>query len=318
MTMDAIYVFGSMARRTSDAISDRDVLIVSDNTVFRTRESENWRRRGWSVAAYTPRRFSQMADSGSLFVQHIKQEGLPVADQNGLLSDLLASYKPKADYSAGISNSLQMLRLIERVRTGAVEGYWTCDILHTMLRNALILRLANEGEYLFSIGALGERLQSMGMLDAADLQVLAHLREAKAAYRARRFSGVDIGTTIDGTLRIVEKVFRIGVQRNLPTEREYLRFAEPYYQLRSAEKFLIENGVDVHTARRDFRLSKLWRMIAEPRWYSWQVRQAVRLQDGWTGEMERAHSLALQAANASRLPLQDFVRENSQRLARAG
>ncbi len=97
--MAAICIYGSVARKDQDDLSDKDVLILFDGSNGYNKMKRKWADGGWSVASYTPKRLKKMANAGSLFVQHLKQEGLILEDTTGILNDILSAYEPKPDYS---------------------------------------------------------------------------------------------------------------------------------------------------------------------------------------------------------------------------
>lgn len=100
--VESVCIFGSAARGTSDSISDRDVLIVTRSSWRRRQLTRIWVGRGWSVAAYSPNRIQTMALRGSLFVQHLKREGIIILDNRGWLANLLSSAMPKRSYEADL------------------------------------------------------------------------------------------------------------------------------------------------------------------------------------------------------------------------
>ena len=103
--MPSVCIFGSVARKNQDSLSDKDALIIFDGSETCKELKRQWSGQGWSVVNYTDKRLTKMADAGSLFVQHLKQEGIILEDANNVLCDLLASYEPKEDYSDQIIES---------------------------------------------------------------------------------------------------------------------------------------------------------------------------------------------------------------------
>ena len=65
-------IFGSCARGRTDALSDRDILIVDDDReVLRARASVLM-ADGKSVAPYTFLKLEKLAVNGALFIQHLR------------------------------------------------------------------------------------------------------------------------------------------------------------------------------------------------------------------------------------------------------
>ncbi|MFJ1959015.1 hypothetical protein ACIOGT_39245 [Streptomyces microflavus] len=88
----ALLLYGSRARGAPRIDSDVDVLqLVSENPRTYSHGRVN-------VAAYTPDHLSLLARRGSLFVRHLRDEGLIIDDPLGSLAHILNAYKPPANY----------------------------------------------------------------------------------------------------------------------------------------------------------------------------------------------------------------------------
>ena len=120
----SICIFGSSARRNVDELSDKDVLIVSNDIDFLDAEKKKWAGRGWSVASYTVNRFENLINSKSLFIQHLKVEGLIVSDFGGWLERKLAAFVPKSSYMDECYRSVDLIRPIERLLNSHVSSFF--------------------------------------------------------------------------------------------------------------------------------------------------------------------------------------------------
>jgi hypothetical protein len=285
----ATCVFGSVARGDSDCSSDKDILVVSSDHERRRLASATWKMRGWSVASYTPNRLLTMARAGSLFLQHLKTEGIVLDDKGEFLRDLLQGYSPRQDYTQDLAKCLDALLLLERCEGLPVMSYWAADVLFVIFRNAAILRLANDQIYKFSFAEIAKTLYSRGVIRSNDLESLADLRIAKAAYRNRRFTEPGVWPTVDNTLRIMERVFQTSVSRTLGVGAARTVIADPYFSLRSTEKHLLEQHLTWDSHNQSAYIRQAWKMIVDPRAYSWEIRTSH-------------HELALHIRGLSRSP----------------
>ena len=102
---EAIAIFGSAARGDNDTFSDRDLLIVSDDRTSRREIRSKCESSGWSCTTYSWSRLQHAADQGSLFVQHLKQEAMIVADPSSHLAQLLAEFSTKGDYKRELNGA---------------------------------------------------------------------------------------------------------------------------------------------------------------------------------------------------------------------
>lgn len=274
MDMTAICIYGSVARKDQDDLSDKDALILFDGSDRCKELKRKWTDEGWSVASYTPKRLKKMANAGSLFVQHLKQEGLILEDTSGILSDILSAYEPKPDYSAEIIESVSALQLLERLPSSPELDYWSADVLHVLLRNLGILRLANEGIYEFSFHGIAQRLIDLHLIALEDLEVFEGLRAAKSAYRCGRLPIAPANIIVEDGLIILEKLFGVSLERSHTLDFIVPDHAQPYFNLRAMEKILIAyNGLPKsHRSALSPSENKIWSRVMDPRAYSWEVK----------------------------------------------
>ena len=274
MDMGSICIYGSVARKDQDDLSDKDVLILFDGSDRCKQLKRKWTDGGWSVASYTPKRLRKMAHTGSLFVQHLKQEGIILEDTNGILNDILSAYEPKADYSADIDESLSALELLERLPSSHELDYWSADVLHVLLRNLGILRLANEGIYEFAFHNIAQRLSGLQLIALEDLEVFDGLRAAKSAYRSGRLPIAPANTIVEDGLIVLEELFGVSLERSHTLDFMIPDHAHPYFNLRAMEKILVAyNGLPTsYRSALSRSEEKIWRRVMDPRAYSWEVR----------------------------------------------
>ena len=88
----AVMVYGSQARGSAEPASDVDVLqVVAKN-------AGSYQLGRVAVTAYTPAHLHQMATHGSLFVLHLREEGVCLVDEGGVLARALRAYRPPPSY----------------------------------------------------------------------------------------------------------------------------------------------------------------------------------------------------------------------------
>jgi len=88
----AVMLYGSRARGTPHPKSDLDVLqLTRSRVVARAVGRVN-------VTSYTPAHLLRMAERGSLFVLHLREEGLTLRDEHGTLQHVLDAWRLPADW----------------------------------------------------------------------------------------------------------------------------------------------------------------------------------------------------------------------------
>lgn len=203
--MLSICIFGSQARRTADAMSDRDVLLVGPSSPILDRAVTEWRLRDWNVSVFDQLAFRRLADVKALFIQHLKQEGRVLHDDGDFLTSVMEGYSPKADYSAERNDAFAQIVALP-ANTGE---YWhdlcLADVVYVLFRNAAILHLASAEEYCFQFNTTVERMACLFELSQEDRLALLLLRDLKHGYR-RRAESLTACSPLQEARRVIDRV----------------------------------------------------------------------------------------------------------------
>jgi hypothetical protein len=200
--MLSICIIGSQARRTADVLSDQDVLLVGAPSKVLDHAMDEWCSGGWNVSVFDRPAFDRLAEVRSLFVQHVKQEGLIVRDDGSFLSATLQSYVPKTDYLGERNDALRQIAALPWQNGHYWHDLCLADITYVLFRNAAILHLASAGLYCFGYDLLMECVAGEFGLSLRDLRALTGLRRLKHAYR-QRITDVEVAGRVDGVRRII-------------------------------------------------------------------------------------------------------------------
>ena len=273
--IQSVCIFGSAARASEDNLSDRDVLIVANDIETREQLIHRWNKCGWSVAAYSPNRIANLVRVRSLFIQHLKHEGIVISDNKGWLKSVFAYAKPKKSYSCDAAASVFLALPIERFGVNAViaENLVAADLAYVAVRNFGICYLADRGIFCFDYVQIIEHLGDYFCLNHREIKILQVLRLGKSSYR----KGSNIPSEITGTvgeIRSVLSKFFVdrplkGISNDTPTR--YL--SDGYTTLRDFEaRTIAALGHSPNRAEiRKYGLETIWKLIRDPRAYSWQV-----------------------------------------------
>jgi hypothetical protein len=259
--MRSTCIFGSTARKRADRYSDRDVLVVASDKHELAVAAFQWQSAGWSVSSFTHEEISGMASRGSLFVQHLKQEGVIVQDEAEFLGSLLQTYQPKRDYEPDLADSTALLFDISAIHTRAYWPTMCCaDIAYGAIRNIAISRLASRGVYIFDYNKLLDYWAAECLISLSECAALRGLRILKHMYRARR-ADADIEPAYTTAVEAAMKLF--GSVRGFPAPDE------GYRGLRLLELDLVTRFDPRHldTLPTTHTLAGAWAFIRSPRGY---------------------------------------------------
>jgi hypothetical protein len=214
-----------------------------------------------------------MAARGSLFVQHLKQEGIVVVDDNDFLSSTFARYRPKSDLT-DIKDSITLLRRVSRSCRSDWGSLCSSDIAYVAIRNVAIHQLAAQGIYKFDYRGVINELNRACEIGPERLEALHRLRHMKYAYR-NRINLTNSQTLLERALEGAEELLRVdifGVEQEEPA-------ASGYVGLRTLELALVTK-VDpryLDSLPVSDPLAGPWANVRDPRGYP----KPWKIDDGW-------------------------------------
>ena len=196
----SIMLYGSVARGTADSSSDVDVLELVESA------PRSYKLGEANVTQYVPAHLHAMASQGSLFVLHLRQDGIILADDGGVLRRALDSYESPSSYTHvwdQLAVAAGVLDPSARNFADHLAGLGRLGIY--ILRTAAYLRSVEQGAPEFDVNRLVALL--------GDEEV----GEGLAMRRQSAYSTADVAF-----LRVqIEKIVR-GVPKNsLPTVEAY-------------------------------------------------------------------------------------------------
>ncbi|HEV7411224.1 MAG TPA: hypothetical protein VGO01_22300 [Bradyrhizobium sp.] len=250
------------------------MLIVAPSESDLAEVSRAWSSAGWSVARFTHQKMLKMADRGSLFLQHLKLEGLIVKDDDGFLASVLDQYRPKQEYENELHDSFGLLSDLSRLPSSYWPTLCSADIAYVAIRNIAILRFASRGIYTFDYSDLVEQLAHENSISAAKLHALRHLRILKHGYR-NRLTKLCPWRVLEDALECAEDLFGqscCAQPQNRFSVSGYrgLRMLERYLVMKADPRFL--DRLPAHDP-----LATAWALIRDPRDYP----KIIAIDDAW-------------------------------------
>jgi hypothetical protein len=270
-------VFGSVSRGDSDALSDRDILLVDDDTELLNHRRADLEGDGASVAAYTFKRLEALVSNGALFVQHLKDEAVILRDIGGRLRSILDAFQPKNSYQDEIRGNGKLANLAASWPNTRAGALWATDILYVTTRNFGVLYLAQKGIFLFSYSRVLEALVDSRVITPGGLQDLLNLRWAKSIYRSGEHTPVGLPLAEEMVQRAVaarpdpsfpDRSIGLMPAHLLEDSTELPPGSPTYHRLRNLERsYLGLRAIDpsVVTSK---NLAMLLRWIENPRYYA--------------------------------------------------
>lgn len=161
----ALLIYGSVARGTDDPGSDLDVLELVE------KNPRSYRLGRANITQYVPAHLHAMATQGSLFVLHLKTDGVTIEDPNGTLARALKAYVAPSSY-AHIWRQLA-------VAGGALDPVSSDFNMYTdglarlgvyILRTAAYIRAIELGKPTFDINRVAEMLGEPSLAGALALR----------------------------------------------------------------------------------------------------------------------------------------------------
>lgn len=272
--IESVCIFGSAARASTDGLSDRDVLVVASNKLRRDNIAQYWRKLGWSVAVYTPSRILKMISSRSLFIRHLKQEGMIIEDRNRWLENQLNQSRMKRSYASDAQSSVLLAMPIERLDQSKFinEVLIAADLAYVSVRNYGICYLADRGRLTFEYSQIVEDLAKDFDLSKREVFLLQSMRVGKVSYRSNIQCSEIVGT-VDELMHVLSKFFYQRPLSKIEQDSPIRDLHTGYNTLRDFEAWMVSAMIldtAINDKNKNIRTLKKW--IYSPRGYSWDIR----------------------------------------------
>jgi predicted nucleotidyltransferase len=217
--LKAVILFGSAARGDEDVHSDRDVCAIVDD--LPDRDVHSIKRRvaaiyhtdPRSVSAYRQSTVSQMAETGSLFLWHLKREGRILYDRGGAARRMLSNLKEYRRHSEDLLRFQEVFDDTAREFAARPElDLFDLHALFLVTRNVCMLLTVKAGDPHFGRASVyAGAVQHYGRLPIT-ARLFAELSNAHLVY----LRGADAKVTLPS---------RVAARRTLQNVSSLLRFA---------------------------------------------------------------------------------------------
>ncbi|MDY4332545.1 hypothetical protein F157LOC_00423 [Pectobacterium brasiliense] len=270
--MYALVRFGSKTRGLADKYSDNDLLIVCPDK-DRKEIFKNYEFSGYNISFFSNKQLFLMRDKGSLFLQHIKRDGVILFDKGNDFSSFLKDCQFTPPHINELRMSESTISFIKSLPEEDALSAWKADFVYCVSRDYLIKKLAMEGLLAFSVDEIVTLSLEYFNLKYEDFDKFKKLREFKAINRCGGISDYhssDISSVVNDWLNTLGLIFEISpkynrkklidclFKRDYSSTYESLRCLEALYIL--AEKKGI-NHIEHHKIIKYIKTPNLYRSL---------------------------------------------------------
>lgn len=149
----AVMLFGSTARKDEDVYSDKDIFVLCNNLTpnefleIKHRLILPSAGETSSVCSYRHKDVLLMAQKGSLFMWHLKLQGVIIFSKNNVIENIFTILKPYENYREGLKSCRELLDDIkESFRKWGDLTEFDLALLFTIARNICIFLCYQCGE----------------------------------------------------------------------------------------------------------------------------------------------------------------------------
>ncbi|HEX6189505.1 MAG TPA: hypothetical protein VFZ40_15595 [Pyrinomonadaceae bacterium] len=171
-----------------------------------------------------------MKESGSLFLQHLKNEATILIDSDGMLRSFLNSCELISPMESEIAKCEATLRFVLSCPQSPDLTAWKADFLFCVSRDYLIKRIARTGRGIFELEMIGRACQELFDLRPEEFNPLRELRKAKSDYRSEKSPNSRIRFEIDAWFSVLMR--RFAVDFNGVSEFCFVRDAKSFSSYR--------------------------------------------------------------------------------------
>lgn len=207
--MYASVKFGSLTRGLADKYSDNDLLVVCPDR-DRKSISEDCNFSKYNISFFSNKQLSSMRDKGSLFLQHIKRDGVIIYDKGGDFASFLKDCHFTSPDDNEINRCESTLSFISALPEERILNTWKADFVYCVSRDYLIKKLAVEGLLAFSIDEIITLSLKYFDFKRDDFNNLKKLREIKAINRGEvsdSYNYSDVSSLINEWLKTLNSAF---------------------------------------------------------------------------------------------------------------
>jgi predicted nucleotidyltransferase len=178
--IDAVLLFGSVARGDANSWSDIDLAIIGSDenlTPEQLRYALTERDERVSLIYYPAALFRKLYDDRALFIAHLKKEGIALHDPQGLFKTLLSQpFIPNVDVARELSAQRAKLAPYSDPRRFNNNFLFCLSHLYSIGKGVIMLGLAKRGILEFNRDAAFRRFAALNPDLAKETEKVAQLR----------------------------------------------------------------------------------------------------------------------------------------------
>lgn len=212
--MYAAVRFGSRTKGHADRYSDNDLLIVCQDEE-RKKILADYPK--YNISFFSDKQLSMMKEKGSLFLQHIKRDGVILYDRGGLFYEFLQGCQFSLPSIDEIKNCETTISFINALPEEVILNNWKADFVYCVSRDYIIKKLAMNGSLAFGVDEITLLSINVFGFKIQDFDKFKRLREIKSIHRGGEclpFENEKVSTLVNDWLGILVSIFNIELNEN--------------------------------------------------------------------------------------------------------
>lgn len=258
--------YGSRHNGILSCYSDRDLLLIYNSWKYTKEDKKRYQLLGYDVTVMSEKKAIYLANTGSLFLKHVIDEGKVIAGDVDIYEKVRSLWQAKNDYQYEIESNIDIIELLYFLPENKYSLLFVNDLLITSIRNISIRRFAAEGVYIFAWEEIFKWLCLHGLINKKEVRILLYSRKLKNAYRLKMYYEVEL-SFINALIEIAKKIIKFNGRLRFCNHKSTILSLPDKFQERSYKQLRAYEVVcSFYQFRKD--IMDIANMVSNPSYFS--------------------------------------------------
>ncbi|EOK6217917.1 TPA: hypothetical protein ORR83_002875 [Escherichia coli] len=258
--------YGSRHNGILSCYSDRDLLLIYNSWKYTKEDKKRYQLLGYDVTVMSEKKAIYLANTGSLFLKHVIDEGKVIAGDVDIYEKVRSLWQAKNDYQYEIDSNIDIIELLYFLPENKYSLLFVNDLLITSIRNISIRRFAAEGVYIFAWEEIFKWLCLHGLINKKEVRILLYSRKLKNAYRLKMYYKVEL-SFINALIEIAKKIIKFNGRLRFCNHKSTILSLPDKFQERSYKQLRAYEVVcSFYQFRKD--IMDIASMVSNPSYFS--------------------------------------------------